>query len=379
LLQLITVAVTQTAVAVSDPVLPRVSILVARGTFYLIAIVLTVSLIWTAVTPVNVVVRAEGKLAPRAEPVRLSVPQGGVVSRVMVDVGAKVAAGAPILEIDPFREAADAAQDRHQLEQAKDEAARYKESAAIFEAAAANIRQSLASQQQVLDLTTQQAKAMRAGFEGGAVSLFEVQTKDREVAEVHARIAQLNSDLKRSEAESAQSHRMETETHQKMKAAEIKLSRDVEVTRKTILSAPTAGVVSSMSSLRPGSYLAANSIAATIVPANEPLLAEVWIPNRSMRRIKPDLPVRMKLNAYPFQQFGLLPGKLISIDPDADASGNYRAWIKPERLTLQGAHGPETLRTGLTMTAEIVVDQRTILNVILDPIRQLRKGFAVAE
>src|SRR5712692_3163063 len=118
-----------------DPILPRISILVARGTFYLIALVLIVSLVWSSITRVNVVVRAEGRLVPRAEPVRLSVPQGGIVSKVMVDVGAKVGAGQPILEIDSFREVADVAEDRHQLEQAKGEAARYKESAGILEAA----------------------------------------------------------------------------------------------------------------------------------------------------------------------------------------------------------------------------------------------------
>ncbi len=64
-------------------------------------------------------------------------------------------------------------------------------------------------------------------------------------------------------------------------------------------------------------------------------------------------PVRMKLKAFPYQQFGLLPGELISIDPDADASGKYRAWVRPDRLTLNGAHGAERLGPGLELTAEI--------------------------
>jgi len=362
-----------------DPILPRISILVARGTFYLIALVIIVSLVWSSITRVNVVVRAEGRLVPRAEPVRLSVPQGGIVSKVMVDVGAKVGAGQPILEIDSFREVADVAEDRHQLEQAKGEAARYKESAGILEAATANMKQELASQQQVLILMTRQAKELREGFDGGAVSLYEVQAKERDVEQTRGQIARLRSDLNRSEAESGQNRRLETETYQKIKAAEIKLSRDVEVKGKTILSAPTAGVVTHISSLRPGRYLAANDVAATLVPGDEPLLAEVWIPNDSMRRVKPLLPVRMKMKAYPYQQFGLLPGRLVSIDPDANESGAYRAWIKPDRLTLHGAHGPETLRIGLALTAEIVVDQRTILDVILDPIRRVKRGFALSE
>lgn len=199
------------------------------------------------------------------------------------------------------------------------------------------------------------------------------------MADTQARIAQLKSDLNRSDEQSEQDRRLETESYQAIQTAQIKLTRDNEVKQKTILSAPTAGVVTFMSSLRPGRYIAANDVAATILPGDEPLLAEVWIPNDSMRRIKPQLPVRMKLNAYPYQQFGLLPGTIVSVDPDANEAGAYRAWIKPDRLTLDGAHGPEALRTGLTLTAEIVVDQRSVLDVILDPIRRVKRGFALAE
>jgi multidrug efflux pump subunit AcrA (membrane-fusion protein) len=362
-----------------DRVLPRASVLVSRGLLYLIAITLAVALAWASMTRVNMVVRADGRLAPRAEPVRLSVPQGGIVSKVLVEVGAKVTAGEPILEIDPFREAADAAADRHELEEAQAELARYNENARMLQSATINVSQELASERQVMKLMSEQAKELREGFDGGAVSLFEVQAKEREVAETQAHVSQLASDLTRSDADSRQDLRMETETAQKIKELEIKLSRDVEVKQKTVLVAPTAGVITTMSSLRPGRYLAANDVAATINPSDEPLLAEIWIPNDSMRRIKAPLPVRMKLKAYPYQQFGLLPGTLMSVDPDADQTGAYRAWIKPDRLTINGAHGPETLGPGLQLTAEIVVDHRTILDVILDPIRRVKRGFSIAE
>jgi hemolysin D len=311
--------------------------------------------------------------------VRLSVAQGGIVTKILVGVGAKVSARQPILEIDSFREAADAASDRHELEEARGESARYTEGARMLEAATVNLGQELASERKVSKLMAEQAKELREGFEGGAVSLFEVQAKDRDVAETQAHISQLQSDLTRSEAESRQNLRMETETAQKIKELEIKLSRDDEVQQKTILSSPTAGVVATISSLRPGRYLAANDVAATILPGDEPLMAEIWIPNNSMRRVHPSLPVRIKLNAYPYQQFGMLPGELVSIDPDANEAGAYRAWIKPDRLMLLGAHGPEMMRTGLALTAEIIVDRRTVLEVILDPILRVKRGFSISE
>src|SRR5208283_418605 len=162
------------AAASYDRVLPRISVLAARGLLYLIAAILIVGLAWASVTRINVVVRADGRLVPQAEPVRLSVPQGGIVSKVLVDVGAKVVAGQPILEIDPFREAADAAADRHELEQAKGELARYTESAGMLESATANLAQEITSEQEVMKLMADQAEKMREGYRGGAVSMFEV-------------------------------------------------------------------------------------------------------------------------------------------------------------------------------------------------------------
>ena len=372
-------AIEASVTASYDRTLPGLSVLAARGMFYLVALLIVIAIAWSSVTRVNVVVRADGRLSPMAEPLRLSVPQGGVVSKIMVEVGAKVTGGQPILEIDSFREAADAAADRHELEQARAESIRYAEAAETLEGASASLNEGLISERKVSRLAAEQAKELREGFDGGAVSLFELQAKEREVEEANAHASQLQSDLARSMAEARQNQRMSAETAQKIKELEIKLSRDVEVRQKTILKAPTDGVVATIAALRPGRYLAANDVAATILPGNEPLMAEVWIPNTSMRRVKPRLPVRMKLDAYPFQQFGMLPGQLVSVDPDADESGKYRAWIKPDRLTLQGSHGAETVRPGLALSAEIVVDKRTILDVVLDPIRRIRRGYSISE
>jgi len=289
------------------------------------------------------------------------------------------AAGQPLLEIDSFREAADTASDRHEIEEARAESIRFSEGATMLAAASAKLIQELANEDEVLRLTSQQARELRMGLDGGGVSLFEVQAKEREVAETKARIAQLQSDLSRSQAEAQQNRRLQVETAQKIAALEVRLRRDVEEKQKTVLTAPVAGVVATISSLRPGRYLAANDVAATILPGDVPLMAEIWIPNTSMRRVKTLLPVRMKMKAYPYQQFGMLPGTLVSVDPDASENGAYRAWVEPARLTLEGAHGPERMGPGLALTAELVVDRRSVLDVILDPVRRLRRGYSISD
>ncbi len=363
----------------TDKVLPRLSILVSRALFYLVVGGTVAGLTWACIARVSVVVSATGRLAPRAEPLRLSVPAGGVISAVLVQVGGKVAAGDPILEIDSFRETAEVAQVRHQLDEAKAEADGYKDSAQILTSAAADIKQELVSSQEVLGLAVKQSHALNEAFKAGAASLFDVQEKEAVVAQTQSQMAQLRADLSRTEADRRKDQSAALEAYDKVKALTIELERDIQAKKRTVLVAPIAGTVSFVNSLRPGRYLAANDVAATLVPSGEPLLAEVWIPNKSMRQVKPLLRARMKLDAYPYQRFGLLSGRLISVDPDADSSGAYRAWIRPDTITLQGAHGPETIRTGLTLTADIEVERRTVMSVLLDPFQRFKQGFQFSQ
>jgi hemolysin D len=357
-----------------NKVVPRLSVLLGRSLLYLILITVAAGFIWASLTRVNVVVTADGSLVPRAESLRLSVPQGGIISAVLVNVGDSVQTGQPIMEIDSYRETADAAHAGHDIEEARTELARYRRSATDLRAAVDNLNEELASAQQVSSLLNEESSALREGYRGGAVSLFEVQAKEREAAESTGKVAEIKSELARSLNERQEDEKEALETEEKIKGLEVELARNVEAKQKTVVVAPVAGAVTYINSLRPGRYLAANDIAATLYPNDEPLMAEVWIPNESIRRVRPSLIVSMKLKAYPFQQFGLLPGRVVSVDPDVNEAGAYRAWIKPLRLTLDGAHGPEKMRTGLVLTAEIVVDRRSILDVLLDPLRRLRRG-----
>ncbi len=362
--------------APSDPnhVVPRLSVLLGRALLYLILTAIAAGTVWAAITRINVVVTADGRLVPRGESLRLSVPQGGIISAVLVNIGASVQSGQPIMEIDSYRESADAAHTEHDIEEAKTELARYRRSAADLRAAVANLREELVSAQQVSSLMNEESAALREGYKDGAVSLFQVQTKEQEAAEAAGKVAQIKSDLVRSQDESQEDEKLALETSEKIEGLEVELTRNVEAKKKTVVVAPVSGAVTYVNSLRPGRYLAANDIAATLYPFNAPLMAEVWIPNESIRRVKPSLSVRMKLKAYPFQQFGLLPGSVISVDPDVNDAGDYRAWIRPDRLTLYGANGPEKMRTGLALSAEIIVDRRTVLQILLDPLRRLRRG-----
>ena len=107
---------------------------------------------------------------------------------------------------------------------------------------------------------------------------------------------------------------------------------------------------------------------------------EVLVRNRDIGRIEPGLPAKLKIDAYPFQDFGVLPATVASISADAvrdDEIGSaYKVVLTPGANPITKHGRPVELRNGLTRTADIVTDRRTMLSILLEPFRRMggRKG-----
>jgi hemolysin D len=90
---------------------------------------------------------------------------------------------------------------------------------------------------------------------------------------------------------------------------------------------------------------------------------------------------QIKLDAFPYQDFGLVSGKVLSVSPDSKAMENgsqvYRVDIALDRPTIQVRGQQIELKTGQTGTAEIMTRRRRIMDLLLDPIRQLQGNVSL--
>ena len=88
--------------------------------------------------------------------------------------------------------------------------------------------------------------------------------------------------------------------------------------------------------------------------------------------------VQVKLDAYPYQDYGIIPGKAVAIPPppqtDTQTAQLYPAEIQLERNHITKDNQQVLFKTGQTATAEIITRQRRIADLLLDPIKQLRNG-----
>jgi HlyD family secretion protein len=141
------------------------------------------------------------------------------------------------------------------------------------------------------------------------------------------------------------------------------------------LMAPADAVVLEVAQRSIGSVLREAEPLFTLVPLDVPIEAEVSVDARDIGLVRTGAPVRLKLDAYPFQKHGTIDGTVRTITEDSfvdkenkGQAAFYRARVTLTSTTLRGA--PETFRLipGMTVAAEIKGGERTVLSYFLYPL-----------
>ena len=147
------------------------------------------------------------------------------------------------------------------------------------------------------------------------------------------------------------------------------------------LKAQHSGIIKDLATHTRGTVVQPGTILLTIVPQDEPLLAEVWISNLDAGFIIPGQAVRVKLAAYPFQKYGMLDGIVRHVSADASspqeknnspppAGLNYLALVELNSPVLEAQGARLRLTPGMQVSAEILLGTRTVLEYLLSPIQK---------
>ena len=120
----------------------------------------------------------------------------------------------------------------------------------------------------------------------------------------------------------------------------------------------------------------------SIVPTKAPVVAKVAVLNKDIGFVKTGMPVQIKVETFDFQKYGMYDGnvQLISKDSYEDEKQGmvFDVYIKPTTsfLLIEGKRQP--LQTGMTLTAEIKVGKRRIIEFIIYPlIKYMHEGMSV--
>jgi HlyD family secretion protein len=143
-----------------------------------------------------------------------------------------------------------------------------------------------------------------------------------------------------------------------------------------LIVAPVSGIVTDLTSTQPGDKVQANTPLGGIAPSSSRSIVKVEIAENDRAFLREGLPVKLKFNAFPYQRYGVIRGTLEYVSPATKLASQtkqpvYEARVSLERDYYKVAETKYPLRYGMTAAVEIVVRERRLIDLALDPFRQI--------
>ena len=145
---------------------------------------------------------------------------------------------------------------------------------------------------------------------------------------------------------------------------------------QNVLVAPSAGIVSQLRSGE-GQLVLAGQMLMEIVPLESGLIAELFVTNRDISKIEPGMEVRIKLDALPDREYGLVKGRIDAIPPTltqaAGGAAYYATIVKLDVQSLEKDGIEYPFRPGMSLSGVVVTRYESLFKV------GLRKVFNIKD
>jgi HlyD family secretion protein len=411
-----------------------------RTVLYGLLALFAVMLIWACVGRLDVVAVAQGKLVPQSFLKIVQPAESGIVREILVNEGEEVGAGQVLVRMDARLSEADGKtliaelhRKRLQLRRIESELAEvplrrqaddpngiYEETEAQLQARRQAHLDALGAEQATLvkarhdlkgaieiesklqktvpihrDQADSWDKLAKEGYAGRLLALEKQRTYMEVAQDLRAQaqnVASLRALIAQSEKRVAQirsNYRQQLQNERVETGAlyhKLQQDWDKQQHRHSLLElkAPQAGIVKDLATHTPSTIVAPGTILLTLVPHDDPLVAEVWVGNADAGFVRVDQKARVKLAAYPFQKYGMLDGVVKQVSADAQEkpeSGNpaiksvqeaaYRALINLGSGHFESQGRQLRLVSGMQVNAEIHLGTRTVLEYLLSPVQKV--------
>lgn len=146
----------------------------------------------------------------------------------------------------------------------------------------------------------------------------------------------------------------------------------IEVQKENyIILAPASGTVANFIGIQTGSYINAGQPIADISPDHD-LIVETAVSPDDIGLIKTGQTVKFQMDAFNYNQWGLLTGKVTDIDKNATISDNntyfkVRCTLDSFRLSLKSGYSTD-VKKGMTMTSRFMITRRSLYDLLFDKV-----------
>lgn len=408
-----------------------------RIIFWVIICAMVFTALWMFFGKVDVVVTARGKVIPTGEVKTVQPLSGGVVRSILVEPGDHVRQGQLLMEIDPSSidpELVSLTSDLHQVrierrrinallankeftpDDPDDLAELFAMQQEIYAAEKERLQQQLGVKDAILRQLSEQSLIVEDAADYAAIMAAQLSDRTERLKQVRDIVSrdeyeQTHAELCRFENELLGTRRRKEEilARKQQTQQEIAVIREdfrnrlllelaektqrqlylqAQIEQKSFLSgrqqitAPVDGHISRLLFHTVGGVVGPAEVLAYIVPEHSPLRIRALLQNKDAGFVSEDMDVSIKVDTFNFQKYGILDGQVLQVARDSiedELLGLvYEVYVHPEQthLIVDGVATP--IVTGMSVTAEIKVGKRRIIEFFLYPlIRYLDEGISV--
>lgn len=395
---------------------------IVHGTFYLFVALLVCMLIWSTFSRIDLIVKAPGRIRPKTNPIKVvhqsdSIRSSiaGKITQVHVQIGDRVKKGDILAEFD--RQVLDneltrlkrvvenrkSELDRFQnLIQHKNELYQTEVSKAEADLKQANeqIRRekeelagNLHAAQVEYDAAVESESKKRKLVEQGLRPKGDLDQATIWLQRAKANLDKLKMGVDESRLQPLQlaiqsiknRHDVENEDldiklirlKEELHDAETQLANTSIDYDQAVVRAHIDGVVTE-GEMQEGESVQAGQTIFTIAPEQN-FQMEVLVASSDVGRIQVGMPSRIKLDAFDYQKYGTVQGKVEQVSPDSEmvkeaGTGFYRVHISIPNDQIGRGKAIGKIKLGMTGLAEIITDEDSILALTF---RKIQKQFSI--
>lgn len=228
-------------------------------------------------------------------------------------------------------------------------------------------RQSLNKKGYVSDVQYLETKQRLNDIEG------DIRQTESRISVTRAEIAEFEN---RQRSLDAQQH---DQTHERLDQVIAERAQNDELIEKLKsrvgrleLKAPTDGLVQALAVNTIGAVVQPGQVLMEIVPMDERLVVQVKIPPQHIGHIKPGQNVQIKFSSFDFSRYGFVRGTLEQISAttfQGEAGQRYYEGRVALDRNYVGKNPDNLIMPGMTVMADIITGQKTVLDYLLKPIQ----------
>ena len=352
-----------------------------------------------------------GYLSPRKGTSKILAPSAGVVSELLVNNGQLVQAGEPLALVTTTQQTSEVLSVNEALVNATREQLdlmtnRMSHAQIAFEQERNALKLAMNSNNRTRAYTTtqiqlanerlviQQARLDRlAGLQlQSAVTQNDVDTQSEQVIVLNQQIAELQvieqqaiNQLAELEARLASLPIEHQQSLALLHSEKSRLSQQLlshQASGEWLITAPTTGKVTNIG-LSVGDSVRQQQYVMTVLPESDSLRAILLVPSRAYGFVTEGQNTKIRFDAFPYQRFGLFDGEVIKTSDYIVKPGEidmpvvihtpvYKVEVAMASQSISAYGQLVPLQPGMTISADIVLEERSLLSWLFEPIISLK-------